>query len=94
MNLLISVTKSLSSLGTVMITRKFFVLGFDLSCVTLFDELGREELQFIPGYESSMYRGVKDLGVIGIFGVPVIVTIGVPHCCSGGYWCCCPWGSW
>ena len=76
-NFLISVTTSLSSLVTFLIYGKTFWGVVEISGVTLFDYLYREELQYMPGDEKLMSLGVEYLGVLGVFGVTSVVALGV-----------------
>ena len=55
---IISETTSLSVLGNFLITGTTFFLGVKFSDVTLFDDINREELQYMPGDERSISLGV------------------------------------
>ena len=50
-----------------MITGKTFFGGVNLSGVTLFDEINREELLYKPVEKWIMDLGVANLGVLGFF---------------------------
>ena len=50
---------------------------FDLSGVTLFDDIKKEELQYMPGDERLMSLCVEYLGVLGVLVVPGVVSLGV-----------------
>ena len=53
-------------------------LVYNLSGDTLFYDLDREELQYMPGDKRSMFLGVEYLGVLGVFVVPGVAELRVP----------------
>ena len=72
-----------------MIFETNFFSGVNLSGVTLFDgidreDFDREELLSMPGYKTSISLYVEDLGSIGVFGVTGVVVLGVPGVAARG----------
>ena len=61
-NFMISIETSLSTLRTFLITGTIFVFGVEISGVTLFDDLEKEEPQYMHGDESLTSLGVVYLG--------------------------------
>ena len=64
---------SLSFLGNVFVSVTVFSFRVILSGVTLFVELYRDELSYMPGDKTAMSLGVVDLEFYGVvaLGVPV-----------------------
>ena len=58
-----------------MITGKTFFGGVNLSGVTLFDEINREELLYKPVEKWIMDLGVANLGVLGFLELPVLLSL-------------------
>ena len=52
--------------------------GINISVVTLFVDSERKELSSMPGDKSLIFLRVVDLGVLGVFGVPVVFILRLP----------------